>query len=350
MHRRQQTTGGGEAPSEGEGPSPGRNGSDRAGSIPIDASGITKIYPSSGEGVRDLDIRVPQGTIVGLIGPSGCGKTTTVRLLTGLLVPDEGKVEVLGGDPIRFDASTRSRIGYLPQVSALYGSLSIRENLDFAAALHGLRGRKRAEACDRVLEFVELKGAEGQRVDEISGGMRRRVGLASALVHGPELLFLDEPTAGLDPILRRSVWEHLGELRSGGRTLIVTTQYVGEAAYCDYIALLSAGEMVEWGAPEDLRRAAYGGELVDVVFSERPSWQIIDHIGAAIEATDADSHGRRAVRYTVPDAGSAIPRVAPAADEAGVIVTETERVIPEFDDVFVRIIDAHRKSREPVAS
>lgn len=330
---------------------PGSDGRSRPSeNLTIDATGITKIYESSGDGVRDLDVRVPRGTIVGLIGPSGCGKTTTVRLLTGLLVPDAGTVQVLGEDPTTFDAATRSRIGYLPQESALYSSLSVRENLDFAAALHGLRGRQRAEACDSVLEFVELKEAEEKRVDEISGGMRRRVGLATALVHQPELLFLDEPTAGLDPILRRSVWEHLGELRSQGRTLIVTTQYVGEAAYCDYIALLSDGEMVEWGAPEDLRRAAYGGELVDVVFADRPTWKAIDHIAEAISATDTDSHGGRSVRFTVPDAGSAIPRVPAAAEEAGVTVTETERFIPEFDDVFVRIVDAHRKSQAAVAS
>ena len=130
----------------------------------------------------------------------------------------------------------------------------------------------------------------------------------------------------------------------------MTTQYVGEAAYCDYIALLSDGEMVEWGAPEDLRRAAYGGELVDVVFADRPTWKAIDHIAEAISATDTDSHGGRSVRFTVPDAGSAIPRVPAAAEEAGVTVTETERFIPEFDDVFVRIVDAHRNSQAAVAS
>lgn len=315
----------------------------------IDAVGITKIYQSSGEGVRDLDIRVPAGTIVGFIGPSGCGKTTTVRLLTGLLRPDEGTVKVFGEDPTEFDAPTRSRIGYLPQDSSLYPSLSVRENLDFAAAMHGLRGKERASACDRVLEFVELEHAEEQRIDEVSGGMRRRVGLAAALVHQPELLFLDEPTAGLDPILRRSVWEHLSELRRDGRTLIVTTQIVGDAAYCDYIALLSDGEMVEWGAPEDLRRAAFGGELLDVVFAQRPGWGVIDQIAEAIEATDLDSTGPRSVRFTVADAGSATPLVSAAAEKAGIAVTETERFIPEFDDVFVRIVGMHRERSEAAA-
>lgn len=309
---------------------------------PIDAVGMTKIYESSGEGVRDLDIRVPEGTIVGLIGPSGSGKTTAVRLLTGLLTPDSGQVRVLGGDPTKFQGATRSRIGYLPQQSALYDALTVRENLDFVAALHGLRGRARKKACDFILDFVELRAAENQRVEEISGGMRRRAGLASALIHSPEIMFLDEPTAGLDPILRRSVWEHLSQLRSEGKTLIVTTQYVGEAAYCDYVALLSEGQMVEWGGPEDLRRRAFGGEMVDVVFAQRAPWQVIDKIAAAVEASEVDSHGPRSVRFTVPDAGSAMPLITSAADEAGVELVEAERVVPEFDDVFVRIVDAHR--------
>lgn len=310
--------------------------------LPIDAKGMTKIYESSGEGVRDLDIRVPEGTIVGLIGPSGSGKTTAVRLLTGLLTPDHGEVRILGGNPTRFRGETRSRIGYLPQSSAVYPALSVRENIDFVAALHGLRGRTRRRATDYVLDFVELRDAEKLKVEEISGGMRRRVGLASALVHSPELMFLDEPTAGLDPILRRSVWEHLSQLREEGKTLIVTTQIVGEAAYCDYIALLSEGRMVEWGAPEDLRRRAFGGELVDVTFAEVVTWPVIQRIEAAVGARGSDSLGPRSVRFTVEDAGSAVPLITTVADEANVEVIEAERVVPEFDDVFVRIVDSHR--------
>ncbi len=308
----------------------------------IDAVGMTKIYESSGQGVRDLDIRVPQGSVIGFIGPSGSGKTTAVRLLTGLLSPDSGHVRVLGKDPARFDPETRARIGYLPQTSALYPALSVRENLDFAAALYGMVGKRRRAARERVLDFVELSAARDNRVSEISGGMRRRVGLAVALMHQPELLFLDEPTAGLDPILRKTVWDHLSELRGEGRTLIVTTQYVGEAAYCDYIGMLAEGEMIEWGAPEDLRRRAYGGELVDVVFTEAAPWAMVDQIAQAIEASDVVTRGRRSVRFTVADAGSAIPLVNDAAAEAGAAVSEIERAIPEFDDVFVRLVDAHQ--------
>lgn len=316
---------------------------ERSAELTIDAVGMSKIYESSGQGVRDLDIAVPQGTVVDFIGPSGSGKTTAVRLLTGLLEPDSGQVRVLGKDPARFDPETRARIGYLPQTSALYPALSVRENLDFAAALYGLVGKSRAAARQQVLDFVELSSAQGNKVAEISGGMRRRVGLAVALMHEPELLFLDEPTAGLDPILRKTVWDHLSELREEGRTLIVTTQYVGEAAYCDYIAMLAEGRMIEWGPPEELRRRAYGGELVDVVFTEAAPWAAVDQIANAIQSTDVVSRGRRAVRFTVADAGSSIPIVTEAAAAAGVSISETERFIPEFDDVFVRLVDAHQE-------
>lgn len=314
----------------------------------IDASAVTKIYESSGVGVRDIDLRVPTGSIVGLIGPSGSGKTTTVRLLTGLLSPDSGEIRVFGMDPVGFDAATRSRIGYLPQQAAIYPALTVDENLDFFAAMHGLRGRRRRERRHLVLEFVELADASSRRAGELSGGMRRRLGLAAALVHRPELLFLDEPTAGIDPILRATVWETLSELREDGRTIVLTTQYVSEAAYCDFVAVISEGRLVEWGSPEELRRRAFGGEMVDVVFADRVPWAVVDRLAGAVGAEHVESIGSRSVRITVEDAGSAIPILAAAATEAGAEVTETDQVVPEYDDVFVRIIDRHRVE-EPTA-
>ncbi|CAN5818395.1 ABC transporter ATP-binding protein [soil metagenome] len=309
--------------------------------LTIDAVGVAKIYPGGNDGVRGLDLHLPAGTIVGVIGPSGSGKTTAVRVLSGLLDRDDGDLTVLGVDPAKFDSDTKSRIGYLPQDAALYPSLSVRENLDFAAALHGLRGQKRAAACAAVLQFVELGDVEERRLDHLSGGMRRRVGLAAALVHEPDMLFLDEPTSGLDPILRKTIWEHLERLKEGPRTIIVTTQYVGEAAYCDVIAVLSEGAVVELGHPEELRRSAFDGELVDVVFAERPELHAIDTIATEIDATDTTSLGPRSVRFTVADAGSAIPLVSGAAQRAGAEVSETERVVPDFDEVFVRLVHRH---------
>lgn len=307
----------------------------------IDAAGVSKIYAGD-VGLRGLDLEVGEGSVVGLIGPSGAGKTTAVRLLLGLVPRDEGDLVVLGTDPEGFDARTRKRLGYLPQDTALYPTLSVRENLDFIAALHGLRGRRRAIACEGVLETVELADAQDRRLDRLSGGMRRRAGLAAALVHGPSLIFLDEPTAGQDPILRRSVWEHLDRLGGEGRTLVITTQHVGEAAYCDVIVLLAEGEVIALGAPEDLRRAAFDGELIDVTFESPPGWDVVNAIGSSIGANDTVFLGSRSVRYTVPDAGPAIPRVGEVAGEHDARVVETDRVVPEFDEVFVRLVDDHR--------
>ncbi len=308
----------------------------------IAADAVSMTYDGR-TGVHDLDFEVPAGSLIALVGPSGAGKSTIVRLLTGLLDRESGMLEVLGRDPGEFDAETRAQLGYLPQSSVLYPTLSIRENLDFVASTYGLRGSARAKAADRILEFVELADVADRRLADTSGGMQRRVGLAAALIHEPKMLFLDEPTAGLDPILRRSVWDHFVELREAGRTLLVTTQYVGEASYCDRIALLEEGRILEFGAPEDLRRSAFGGELVDVVFTEPPSYGDVELFGSRVGATEIATLGPATVRLTVPDAGQAIPLVASTADDVGLSVAETERYLPDFDDVFVRIVKRHRE-------
>jgi ABC-2 type transport system ATP-binding protein len=307
----------------------------------ISASQVTKLYDAE-VGVQDLTMQIREHSLLGLIGPSGCGKTTTVRLFTGLLPRDSGDLEVLGRDPDRFHGDIRSKIGYLPQGSVLYPTLSLRENLEFVGALYGMgRGQRRAKATE-LLERVELIDAEDRRLEQASGGMTRRLGLAAALMHDPELLFLDEPTAGLDPILRRSVWKWLESLRDEGRTLIVTTQHVSEAAYCDAIVLLDRGRIVEQGAPEALRARAFNGELVDVTFQDRPSWSVVEAIQQGIAASEVRPIGPRSVRLTVEDAGSAIPRIAELAGEHGAAVSEVERFLPEFDDVFVRLV--HRNN------
>lgn len=304
-------------------------------------------YPD-GAGLRGLDLQVTEGSIVGLIGPSGAGKTTAVRLLLGLLSRDDGELSVLGSDPEAFDTATRMRLGYLPQDTALYPRLSIRENLDFVASLYGLGGRQRAKARERVLDLVELGDIQERRLDKLSGGMRRRAGLAAALVHDPTLIFLDEPTASQDPILRQSIWDSLGRLGSDGATLIVTTQYVGEASFCDVIVFLAEGQVAAIGAPEQLRREAFGGELIDVTFQTPPGWEAIEAIGASIGAEETNPLGYRSVRFTVADGASALPRVAESARSQGVEVEGADRFIPEFDEVFVRVVDGHRTERAEI--
>lgn len=308
----------------------------------IRARGTCKTF-GPGLGIDGLDLTVETGSILGLIGPSGSGKTTAVRLLTGLLAPDDGELEVLGADPRTFAPDRRMRIGYLPQESALYPTLSIRENLGFVAAMHGLSGRTRRRRVGEILELVDLTDAADRRLVDASGGMKRRAGLAAALVHEPELVFLDEPTAGLDPILRHALWNSFEQMRDAGVTLVITTQYVGEASRCDEIVLLSDGSVAARGTPEELRRQAFGGEVVDVRFDPVPDRAAIASIAERLGSVSYRGIGIGEIEFVVDDAGTATADLSAAATEVGANVVEVERRQPEFDEVFVRVVDRHRE-------
>jgi ABC-2 type transport system ATP-binding protein len=234
----------------------------------IVARGVRRLYGE--QGVHDLDLEVPAGKIFALIGPSGSGKSTTVRMMLGLETPEEGELRVLGSDPGSFTQEDRKRIGYMPQSMALYRDLSLRHNLQFAASLYGMPWRGRWARSDggkaarsRVedtLAFLGLTDQQRTRLRDASGGEQRRLGLAAALIHEPSLLILDEPTAGIDPMLRREIWDRLRELRDQGVTIFVTTQYVEEAAHCDLVAILAQGEPIVEDTPEGLRRRAFGDD------------------------------------------------------------------------------------------
>src|SRR6185436_18584336 len=209
----------------------------------------------------------PRGTIFGFVGPSGCGKTTTVRLLTGFYKPTSGTLSVLGKNPADFSDSDREKIGYLIQHFVLYPELTVWENLNFAASCYGV-GLFRWGRLNKLLDFVELAGDKNKLARDLSGGMKRRLSLAAALVHNPELLFLDEPTAGIDPILRRKFWDYFKELQAEGHTLFITTQYVGEAAYCDLVGVMYGGRLLMIETPDGLRRKAYGGDVIGIRTTE----------------------------------------------------------------------------------
>ncbi|NJM07175.1 ABC transporter ATP-binding protein [Candidatus Gracilibacteria bacterium] len=232
----------------------------------------------NGVGLFDINLQLPQGTILGMIGPSGCGKTTTVRLMTGRFPPNSGKVTVMGRDPTTFSAVERARMGYMPQLFVLYPELTVRENINFVASLYGVP-YQRKERMDELLNFVELYDARDRLARKLSGGMQRRLMLAAILFHNPELIFADEPTAGIDPILRDRFWEKFRSLRDEGRTLLVTTQYVGEAAYCDYVAVMRKGRLLHVETPENLRRKAFDGEIVTLDVDADRVGQVLDLLG-----------------------------------------------------------------------
>lgn len=306
---------------------------------------LTKSF-SADAGVFELTIELPPGRIIGFIGPSGSGKTTTIRLMNGLLRPDSGRVLVLGQRPLDFGPDTRARIGYMPQEALLYPDLTLTENLEFAASLYGLSRRHRDEK-DRWIELLELEGAVDRLPVQASGGERRRLMLAATLMHQPEVLFLDEPTGGIDPVLRRTVWDRFVELGDSGRSLFVTTQYVGEAAYCDYVAVLAHGRILAYDTPVGLRRSAYGGELIDVVFASRPDGERVRSLERAIGGSQFRWLDGRSVRLIVDDAGEAGPKINQWGHERDVELLEIETHIPPFDDVFVELVQRKTDGEGP---
>jgi ABC-2 type transport system ATP-binding protein len=314
-----------------------------AGDVAVSCSGLSKAFDDE-RVVNDLDLDIAEGSIVGLIGPSGCGKTTTVRLLVGLLEPSAGSSTVWGTPSTRLSASQRQRIGYLPQIPALFPDLSLWENLSFHASMYGLRLRRR-HRLHHVLEWVELDEHRDKKVREVSGGMQRRLALAAAFVHDPALVFLDEPTAGIDPILRSTFWEQFREMRDEGRTLCVTTQYVGEAAYCDHVGLLSDGELLLIDTPENLRKAAFEGEVVDIELSREvdPSeMTALGRVDGVLSAPEPVSS--RVWRLVVEDADEAIERLDTELARSTLPIIETREHIVDFDEAFVRVIERHRST------
>ncbi len=289
--------------------------------------------------VSEISLVVPRGTILGVIGPSGAGKTTTVRMLTGALAPTEGRVRVLGEDPQRFRRQTRERIGYMPQQFTLYPDLTARENVDFVASLFGILWRTRHRRTREVLEFVDLWDVRSRRAGALSGGMQRRLELACALVHSPALLFLDEPTAGIDPLLRARIWEELHRLRDAGRTLLVTTQYVGEAESCDTVALISGGRLIALAPPEELRRLAMGGDTVEVETAAMIDAGALRDLPVVHAVEQMDPHR---LRVTVDDAGTGLTDVIDAIRDRGGEVTSAQEVRPSFDAVFASLVERDR--------
>ena len=311
-------------------------------SVAVRMAGVTRRFGSS-YAVSGLDLDIPAGAVVGLIGPSGSGKTTTIRMITGSLAPTSGKVEVLGRSPDAMNRRTRERIGYMPQLFSLYPDLSVGENVDFAAALYGLVLWRRWRRKRAVLQLLSLWDVRGRRASQLSGGMKRRLELAAAMVHEPDLLVLDEPTAGIDPLLRRTIWDEIHRLRDAGVTSIVTTQYVTEAEECNLVALIAGGHLIAYGTPDELRREALGGEVVEV-----ETENIFDAAGLA--ETDGihgiRQTGPRSLQLIVEDAGAASAAVVPLVTAAGGTVASVREFRPTFEDVFAQLVERDQQRRE----
>ena len=293
--------------------------------------------------LQDVTVTVREGAILGIIGPSGAGKTTFVRLLTGALAPTEGEIRVMGEDPLRFKRKTRERIGYMPQSFTLYPDLTTRENVDFVASLFGLLWWRRHRQTRQVLELVDLWSVRDRRAGKLSGGMQRRLELASALVHDPHILFLDEPTAGIDPLLRTAIWSELTRLRGEGRTLLVTTQYVGEAERCDAVLLISDGRVVAAGTPDELRRSAIGGDVVEIETKGPVDAAVLRNVPGVQRL---EQRGPSQIRATVGDASTSLPELVEAVNTAGGEVSAAAEARPSYDEVFAVLVERARAAAD----
>jgi ABC-2 type transport system ATP-binding protein len=298
--------------------------------------------------LSSIDLSIEQGEIVGVIGASGSGKTTLLRLLLGLYEPTRGEVSVLGQEPSQFGRRDRERIGYLPQHFLLYPDLSARQNLSFSGGMYGLSWLERRRRIPNLLDLVQLKEAADRLASNISGGMQRRLALACVLIHRPSLIILDEPTAGLDPVLREQVWEIFDYMRGRGATLVVTTQYVTEMEYCDRVFLINRGSVVAAGAPLDLRRRAFGGDVVRMSISELTAAVV----GEVLELPFVRQGNRLPngeLELIVEDASEAIPRLTEAVLERGREVLSIEEYRASFDRIFVELIEQAERSHAPAA-
>ena len=210
--------------------------------------------------VKGITFDVRRGEVFGLLGANGAGKSTTFRMLCGLLPASGGSLLVDGMDLRHAAADARSRVGYMSQKFSLYGNLSVRQNLDFFSSAYGLTGRRRSERISLVIEQFELSGFVDARSLDLSLGHKQRLAMACALMHEPAILFLDEPTSGVDPLARREFWHRINDLASSGGTVLVTTHFMEEAEYCDRLAIMSAGQILALGEPGDIKARAVSAE------------------------------------------------------------------------------------------
>ena len=286
--------------------------------------------------LEELNFALPPATILGLIGPSGCGKTTTVRIATGFHRPDAGDVTILGTEPADLDGVQRTQIGYLPQHPVLFETLSLRDNLSFHASLNGVRFRRK-ERLAELLDLVDLTGDERKLVSEASGGMKRRLALAGTLVHDPAVLMLDEPTAGIDPILRRRFWEHFRSLRDAGTALVISTQFVDEAANCDVVAMLAHGRIAAFGSPHELIERARGGILFDVEFDEDLRYEFVRSLRADPNVTQVVRDSDRTLAITLSSDGPTVVELCESIDPQLRPTVTSERP-PDWDEVFIALV------------
>ena len=302
--------------------------------MPADAAAITLEAVTKRYGavtaLDDLSLSVERGEMFGLIGPDGAGKTTTIRLICGLIQAERGRLRALGLDPVRDHRRLTDSVGYLSQRFSLYGDLSVDENVAFFAEIHGVHDY--AARRDRLLELTQLAPFRSRLADRLSGGMKQKLALACTLVHEPDLIVLDEPTTGVDPVSRREFWMLLSEFLSQGITILMATPYLDEAERCGRVALLHGGRLLALDRPDALRRTLPGALYEAVVVEHRQAAEVLKRTPGV---TDVQMFGERA-HVRVERADPAIQaRLRSSLEAAGLHATSVRPIQTSLEDVFI---------------
>ena len=307
--------------------------------LAIRARGLSKRFGAL-LAVDHVDLSVPRANVYGFLGPNGSGKSTTIRMLCGLLTPSEGEIDVLGFRIPEQAEALRRQIGYMTQKFALYEDLTVRENMEFMAAVQGLSRAQRKTRIDELVDAYSFADRQKQLAGTMSGGQKQRLGLACAIVHKPELLFLDEPTSAVDPESRRDFWEKLFDLADAGTTILVSTHYMDEAERCHRIAILETGRLVADGTPAELT-LALAGRTMGVRAREPRRAQAALHAAPGVLSVAQIGNELRVLVEPGGDAAQLRERLRAASIDA-----EVDAIEPNLEDVFVSATHRHDISVE----
>lgn len=284
--------------------------------------------------VDNINLQVNKGEIFGFLGPNGSGKSTTIRMLCGLLMPTSGGGTVGGFDVLKQPDAIKQRIGYMSQKFSLYNELTVEENLNFFAGIYGVPKQRRKERKEWALEMAELQDRRRSITATLAGGVKQRLALGCAILHEPPIIFLDEPTSGVDPISRRNFWSLIYGLSRQGTTIFITTHYMDEADYCDRLALIYRGKLIAEGTPGELKHSHMRHSILEIEADQLVSTMtLLNQQG--VEAAIFGS----ALHATVDNAEQRIPELRQLISKQGISVIRIEQIVPSLEDVFVSLIE-----------
>jgi ABC-2 type transport system ATP-binding protein len=294
--------------------------------------------------VDRVSLDVKKGEIFGFLGPNGAGKSTTIRMLCGILPPSGGSGTVAGFDIVREAEEIKTRIGYMSQKFSLYDDLTVEENIDFYSGIYRIPAERKRERKEWVINMAGLAEQRKSRTADLSGGWKQRLALGCAILHEPAIIFLDEPTSGVDPISRRNFWDLIYHLAGEGVTVFVTTHYMDEAEYCDRLGMIYRGGLIALGTPGELKTNFMKEEIVEVLCAEPQ--EVMDDIEALPGVGHAALFGT-GLHVVTKAAGQAVPAIRRLLAERQVRVDSVDKIVPSLEDVFVSLIEERDRAEAP---